>query len=391
MNLREMEAVEKLFGFVKDKLMCSSTNLIYDHSISGGADDFPNADDCKKSFPNPCGWGTGMEDSMLAGGTMLEACVDLRESLDNADDFIKKTADGMLRCSEAALSEGFIPRSVCMSDGRSHYVDSSRDQYTLFIYGLHKYLRSGICSCDDRARIKRAAEAVARRANKNVTRENGYDMLRDDGEKSIATVMWGNLENHEFMRLAMIYLFAYEAGGDKKWLFEYEKIFYKSIENSLPMKSYWHLYAIHQMQASLRLCYESDTDPVRKKLIADVMNTAAEYVVGQAGKIALKDGREPYNKKQLPFRECETEVQQSFKSMGIDCVSPIRPDMNDYFTLLDCADIIISVYLAPNGKEIITDNAIDLFWSAYEKLDFLKHDRNLPVYFLNALSKIRKL
>jgi hypothetical protein len=45
---------------------------------------------------------------------------------------------------------------------------------------MHRYLNSPLCDESERKEIARAAVAIARRAERNVTEENGYDMLTED-------------------------------------------------------------------------------------------------------------------------------------------------------------------------------------------------------------------
>lgn len=145
--------------------------------------------------------------------------------------------------------------------GTSHYINSSIDQYTLFIFGAHRYINSDICTNEEKKNLSRILEGFAKRAEKNVTKENCYDMLRDDCGKSLSTTFWGeNLGNHEYLRLPMIYLAAWEASGNECWLEAYRKIRSEAYEKSLPMGSYWHLYTLQQMQVSVRLCYDADPD-----------------------------------------------------------------------------------------------------------------------------------
>ena len=65
MNLK----TEQLWDFIWGSFFCDKTNLIYDFRIHNGkngcTDDLPTPYEISKSFPNPSGYGTGMEDSVL--------------------------------------------------------------------------------------------------------------------------------------------------------------------------------------------------------------------------------------------------------------------------------------------------------------------------------------
>ena len=59
------------------RFFCPDTELFYDFVIDDGNawHHLPSVEDIKASIPNPCGWGTGMEDSALNGGTLMDALV----------------------------------------------------------------------------------------------------------------------------------------------------------------------------------------------------------------------------------------------------------------------------------------------------------------------------
>lgn len=67
-----------LWTILKKNLYCPETELFYDYRTSADpAERFallPTAEEIGVDFPNPCGWGTGMEDCSLNGGLALELC-----------------------------------------------------------------------------------------------------------------------------------------------------------------------------------------------------------------------------------------------------------------------------------------------------------------------------
>ena len=78
--------------------------------IKGREDELPTVDEISAEFPDPCGYSTGMEDGMINGGTMLDACLIKYELEDDADaaDLARKLVKGMLNCASSAKSEGFL-------------------------------------------------------------------------------------------------------------------------------------------------------------------------------------------------------------------------------------------------------------------------------------------
>lgn len=268
--------------------------------------------------------------------------------------------------------------------GTSHYINSSIDQYTLFIFGAHRYINSDICTNEEKKNLSRILEGFAKRAEKNVTKENCYDMLRDDGGKSLSTTFWGeNLGNHEYLRLPMIYLAAWEASGNERWLEAYRKIRSEAYEKSLPMGSYWHLYTLQQMQVSVRLCYDADPDEGSKEKYAFLLNEVADYALGKVAEISKEvSGRCDVNVPSRSFRERKMSENNNLKKLGLNYLSPVHEEADTFFFMQDAANIAIAVGLSPDKR--LTKEAEELFEYAYNKIDFEKHSRTLPVHFLQG-------
>ena len=380
------------YSYIKEKLFFEKTGLIYDHIIKGREHEFPTPEEATRRFPNPCGYSTGMEDCMLSGGTMIDTCL-LKYELDGDKEaavFAKKLIKGLLKCAFSAKSEGFLPRGVCPSDGTSHYPDSSRDQYTIFAFALHRYLNSELCTVSERKEIERVAVAIARRAERNVTAELGFDMLTDEGRRTLVTVMWGDtLGFHEFMRLPMLYLLAYEASGDVHWLLKYREIRDAAYLGSEKIGKVWSLYTLGQMQSSLRLCYDVDPDTEwREKLYSLMCRTAehAESLVPRVREsISLSDN---YNPHVPDFRTLPMKPAERFIKLGYDdALSPTLPDANEFFTLQDAAQIGITAGLVPGRVPSADAQAIISY--GLSKIDLERHERNLPVYFLCAITRTK--
>ncbi len=396
-DVRRLGRIEAAFHYVESRLFIPATDMLCDfagdfsetyspHNPSYAA--LPTPAECSASVPNPAGYATGIEDGTLAGGTMLDACVTLYGKTGDrrAATLAVRFAHGLLSCAESAKSEGFVPRGLCPADAKSHYIDTSRDQYTLFAFGLHRFLGCELCTRDDRLRIAHAAEAVARRAERNMTAENGYDMLNEVGGKTLVATMWGpSLGNHETMRLPALYLFAYAATGDAHWLSRYRSVREEGLSRCLPMTGYWALYTLHQMQSSLRLCYDLEPDDAFRARILTVMQTVAAYTAELApGYHARLGTPATYNVPQTDFRHCEMRPLPAYAAIGIDAVKPHRPDESDYFVFQSIADLLLVPALVPRGTVPPEVNVV--FDAAYDMIDYRVHERNLPVYYLCAMA-----
>ncbi len=379
--------IDAAFDYVRKKLFSERTLIIYDSIVLDRESDFPSVEEILDVYPNPCGYSTGMEDGMICGATMLDVCLLRyeREKDDESAEFAKKILNGMLGCASSAKSEGFLPRAVALSDGKTHYPDSSIDQYTMFAFAMHRYLRSGLCTSEEKADIKRAVLAIAHHAEKNVTPENGYDMLTDDGMHTLVTVMWGeNRPNHERHRLPMIYILAYSVSGDTHWLERYRAIRDFAYEKALPMTRYWCLYTLQQMQASVLVCSELDPDEGWHERYISLMNEVADYAESLCEEKRTKIASySDYNAPQLPFRELNMEPREAFIKLGYKNVySPSRRDYREFFTLQDGAQVAIVAGMVPGRAA--SDETVRLLADSFARIDIEKHERNLPVYFLDG-------
>mgnify|MGYP002638942974 CR=1 FL=1 len=171
--LPEKKLWEREWQYITQVLIDKRTDLIYDYPMKE-INQCPTLEEVNRSWPNPCGYGTGTEDAMIYAGTFLDACLCRHELKQDKESEITahRLVSGMLRCAFSAYTEGFLPRSVILQDGEGHYIDSSRDQYTMFVYGAYRYVHSDICESREREALARVLTGFARRAEQNVTKEN---------------------------------------------------------------------------------------------------------------------------------------------------------------------------------------------------------------------------
>lgn len=280
--------MEQAWNFIWNNFFCEKTELIYDYLVHDCNDKLtghlPSTDEIARQIPNPCGWGTGMEDSVLSAGSMMDAVVARYNVTGNSN--MKALADilfrGMMRCV-VDIDNGFIARSVSPADGKSFYFDTSRDQYTHWIYGALRLYNSDLCTEKQRKDITDVLTAVAMRLENNVTDENQYNMLRFDGKTSIAGKMWGELGAHEYLRLPFFFISAWYVTNNKHWHDLYMKYRDKAFEKSLLFnaQSYGQrCYPVLQMQYSLRALFEMDPDfRFREKCLALMKRIADNYIL----------------------------------------------------------------------------------------------------------------
>lgn len=276
-------AIHAAWSTAVARFFCPDTELFYEfvYDDTGKAwDNLPTLADIHSAYPNPCGWGTGMEDSVMNGGTALDALVSSDELY--AGDERKKFADsvfrGLLRCTASEQSKGFVARSVSPYDGRSHYPESSRDQYTHLVYAFLHFYFSPLSDSEQRARIRSVLTDIAEKCRREVTAENDFNMLREDGTVGKVNKMWSDIGTHEWMRLPMFYLAAFAVTGEP----DYEKLYMQyrdaALQNSVshsPEQS--RCYCSLQMQCSLRAVYDYVTDQAFRADLLALMKRLADY------------------------------------------------------------------------------------------------------------------
>ena len=159
--------IQSGWDFVMDKLYHPDTHMIYDYltkeTAVASAEDYPTPEEIRLSAPNPCGWGTGMEDSTLNLSSMTEAVL-ARYALtkdDGLKPLLQMLYKGLIKNATAA-EPGFIARSICPADGVSVYMDSSKDQYTNWVYAAHRMLHSDLISCDQKNNLREILINIAK-------------------------------------------------------------------------------------------------------------------------------------------------------------------------------------------------------------------------------------
>ena len=234
----------------------------------------PTAEEVKRQYPNPCGYSTGMEDGMILGGAMLSLICD-RFAVTGEESLRDRAAQvfgGMRRCATVHGVPGFIARNVCPEDGKSVYINSSRDQYTHFVHGLWKYHHSPLVDEATKAEIRRILAAVAERMIAFVTPANDYDFCRADGKRCPLGIcrMW-KVQAHEAARLPMIYAAAWDITGDERYRQEWRKYVADAVAQSAAPVETKPAYALLQMQSSLELLHQLEPDLELKRTIAKTM------------------------------------------------------------------------------------------------------------------------
>jgi len=250
---------------------------------------------------NGAGYGAGMADCTIFGGVLLSMLADRYQATGDKTlaDVARNAFKGLKLCATVHGIAGFVARGVCLEDGKSVCITSSRDQYTHFVHGLWRYYRSPLCSDGTRTEIRTLIRAVADRMVKNVIPENDYDFLRADGSRDPRGIcrMW-NVHPHEAARLPMIYAAAWELCRDEKYFRLYRQYIAPAIDKTLELlalspskiRAIMPTYTLLQMQSSLELLYALETEETLKQKILNAMRIVAK--MGAERAIRIDGGEE---------------------------------------------------------------------------------------------------
>lgn len=400
MNLK----TEQLWDFIWDSFFFDKTNLIYDFRIHNGkngcTDDLPTPYEVSKSFPNPSGYGTGMEDSVLNGGAFLEAVIAKYEV--THDESLRKQCQklvkGLLLCSSVSCEKGFVARSVLPTDCKSYYINSSRDQYTHWIYGLYRAYFSDLCTDELRSEIKLRMKEVASKFERDIIPQNNYTIIRADGTLSETNQMWGKeILPHEALRLPMFYLAAYKVTGEQKWYELYRKYVYDAIEISKRLKpGACAAYAYLQMQYSQRLIYEADDDIAVKNIMKELMYMTFDCVKDVAPNHAKGQPAPEYAKKlcakNTPWRTRKlTYTYEEPKNGYFWCNPGLDPDFKNeaFYPIREVGECLIVAALCPD--RLPDNDQIDALKNMILAVDPQNHYSSAPLLMLDAYWLIRKL
>ncbi len=369
-----MISCDKAWKRVWDKFFSYETNLIYDHPIDTIY--FPTSEEILCSIPNACGWNTGMEDSMINFGRMLDGIVykyKLTED-DSLHSYAALLLDGAFKCATISDSEGFLARSILPCDKKSFYIDSSRDQYTHFVNAVVNYMNCGLCTDDERKKISNILISIAKRAEKNVTPENDYHLLRADGKIGIVDKMW-EVEPHEALRLPMIYLAAYLASGDEHWLALCYKYRDEAVKQSFNYKKVWHYQIAYQTSISARFMYDYDPDEGYSEKYLELL----EYLASLAGSTVLdiakivKDEGITFAEPTFNWRGCPMKYSLHSPISEKAYMVPMKPEKyeREHFLFVDAIDSISIQAISPTTK--IPSEQLLALEQILEAIDYEKH------------------
>lgn len=393
--------MEKAWRFIWDRFFDRRTYLFYDYLV-GGPDrpdaatwHLPPPELIRRDIPNPCGHGTGMEDSVLTAGTAMDT-VAARYRVTEEEEMRSLASDiyrGMELCMDISSRPGFVARSVSPADRTSHYTNSSRDQYTHWVWGAWTLFHSPLSDPGQKDSIREHLSRIAAACERDVRPENGWNLLREDGEVGIVSRMWGELGAHEYLRLPMFYAAAWKVTGDGRWDGLYQRYRAEAYERSLPFEiSSGRTYIGLQMQYSLRLLWEAEEDAAWKgRYLALMERLAKEYEAFAVprGKELLKPG----NLAALSwlYRPWD-RVRAAYTGFygGKAYYNPGQselPENRAFYPLRTVGECAAIAALCPGYR--VSGETLEILEELLDAVDYENHHTYAPLALLNAYWRIR--
>ena len=385
--------IQKTWNFVWNRLYDDRTGMFYNHLAGDAArasQYLPEPDLIRLLIPNPGGYGTAMEDCMLNAGLMMDAVIARYEVTrdETMRDYAAKIYKGMILDATVSFQKGFLPRGVSPADCQSHYIDTSRDQYTDWFYGAYRLYFSALSDEGQKADIRRCLISMAAKFEAEVIPENDYNFLREDGRIGVVGKMWGNINPHEYLRLPMLYLLTWKTTGDRHWKEKYLEYRDTAVEKSqdyVPLSG--PSYAALQMQYSMRLVYDLDEDPWVRSTLLSMM----EKLAGPYEKLSVQKAVEMMTPEKKEWLEIPYTVWQKSKfryagvygEMGYFVPEPSDfREHQSYYPLRAVGEGIIIAATCPGWQ--IGDVSFRQLCSMTDFVDYDKHRTCAPIALLEA-------
>lgn len=394
------EAIQNAWDVSFNKFFYEKTNMFYDY-VSGKEESLtkhlPTLKEISENYPNPCGWTTGMEDCVLTGGPVLEAIVTEYELTGNLalKEVADKVYDGLYLCATVSKQRGFLARGVSHIDGKSHYINSSRDQYTHWIYCVLKFYHSALASETQKEQIKDILISFAEKAESDVTLDNDLSLLREDGKIGEVSEMfdvWG----HETHRLPMIYMAAWVVSKNKHWLEKYHilrnratGVAERQFDLMKDKKQYPWCYAFLQMQYSVKLLYDYDEDEAYKKRYKKILDYVASlmpYYVNAGMKFV--DELKEYSRPIEDWHGLKMCLGWTNRYGDKFCFPETNAFKKEAVYLRNFAEAFMIMTMGEE-TEVLQKN-LPKFKRACKKIDFNKATNYWPTLFVDAYWLIKK-
>jgi len=270
MNLQILIWTDRLVEQVRETFFHPETCLFYDCVGDGGPEErfrlLPRREEIAALDPEPCGRGTGMEDCPLHAGCMLDLVCRRGDA-----EFARRILSGLYRLVTLHGTPGFVARGLSPFAESLCYPNSSRDQFTLAVFGAWRAARL----MPEQADRERAADILGMISDyclRNVTPENGWNLMRRDGGKAMVSAMGSSCAPHEALRLPMIHAVAGVARNEPERIAAAAALLQETVARTLRMdlsRDWWDIELV-QLQLSVVLLEECGAFPDFAGTLAEI-------------------------------------------------------------------------------------------------------------------------
>ena len=383
--------IEHIHRFVWERLYDDRTGMFYNHLAEdavNAAQYLPEPETIRQLIPNPAGYGTGMEDCMLNSGIMMDAVISQYEATGDSSmrQYAERICRGMVLDATVSSQKGFLPRGVSPVDCQSHYIDTSRDQYTNWWFGAYRFFYSELSNEQQRSEIRRCLIAMAEKFEADVIPENDWNFLREDGKIGMVGQMWGDIHLHEYLRLPMLYLLTWKTTQDLHWKELYLRYRDEAVEktlNFIPLSG--ASYVGLQLQYAVRTVYELDETPlIRHKLLSFMQKMAEPYeklAISEAQKLMTAEGTEWLR---IPYTTWQNSKYRYAGYVGghgyfVPEPSDFR-EHQSYYPLRAVGEGIAVAGLCPCYQ--VSDEALQKLCDVADSIDYSQHRTCAPIALL---------
>lgn len=386
--------LQKTWQYCWSCLFDDRTGMFYNHRVGTEPDAatkyLPEPAMIQRLVPNPGGYGTGMEDCMLNAGIMMDAVVSRYEATGDEDmgTYAARIYKGMEIDATVSPQKGFLPRGVSPADCRSHYIDTSRDQYTNWFFGAFRLYFSPLATDEQKWSIRRCLTAMAEKFEAEVIPENHYSFLREDGQIGVVGQMWGDIHPHEFLRMPMLYLLTAKTTGDPHWMEKYLSYRDEAVEKSMdyvPLSG--PSYAALQLQYSLRCVWELEENAnIRGKLRTLMEKLAVPYekmAVQKARELMTPEGAAWLAIPYTPWQQ--SKFRYAGFHGGMAYFTPEPSDFREhqsYYPLRAVGEGVAIAALCPGYA--VSAEAVDALCQMADFVDYDRHATCAPIALLDG-------
>lgn len=268
-----------------ERFVDPGSGSLYDNAL--GRVGVPSADQVRDDLPNQCGWGSGIEDTALNLGLLVPAAIAMAERSGAREwhDAAMRMSDLMLRLATVSCVPGFIARGV-LTDGVTHYRNSSVDQYTMAFRALDAISGWDAAGSERRRRSRQViADVMA------LLRTHDWNIPTSDGEAawvSETSELWSD-RGTRLLQLALtdaavnpsdVTLATYRELRDAHGGRRARGLFIDPGSLSVP-------YALLQTQVSVAMLRDLEPDASHRMVWRLMADDVAERAVGQLQRLDI--------------------------------------------------------------------------------------------------------